>query len=109
MIYNLTLVGTSQGQVKLTLPDHAVLNGNINGQCSIEGNKLLHIAAFPSGKCRYKTIRIQKNSTFSVIEFVTKNVTRSCTYRCLIHGQPKKKKTVSVVSKLVFVCVATYM
>ena len=83
-----------------------MLNGNINGQCSTEGNKLLHIAAIPSGECRTEVIRREKNSTFSIIEFVTKKVTRSCTYRCLLHSRPKESKTVSVVGISVLICIA---
>ena len=103
----LILVGKSQGQVKLTLPDHVVLNGNVNGQCSIEANGPLHIAVFPPGKCKYETVRKQKNSTYSLIQFVIKNVTTTCTCGCLLYGRLKESKRVSVISTSIFSCVAT--
>lgn len=103
----LTFVGKSQGQVKLTLPEHVVLNGNVNGQCSIEANGPLHIVVFPPGKCKYETVIKQKNSTYSLIQFVIKNVTTTCTCGCLLYGQLKKSKRVSVISTSIFSCVAT--
>lgn len=80
----------------MTLPDNALFNDDLYGECSIEGNRAPVVVVKFGGKCDLKILKVEKTSTYSVVHFVVKNVIKTCVYQCFLL-QSRQVKTVSVV------------
>ena len=94
--FTAALEGEMHHQVKLTLPDNVLLNDDLYGECSLEGERAPYVRVKFGDKCNLKILETEKISKYYITRFVVKNVTRTCHYQCFL-SQSRKAKKVSVV------------
>ena len=79
--------------MKLTLPNNALQNEDLHGRCIVDGKMPPHIIVLYGGKCKLKILKVKTNVLgYSMVDFVVKNVTETCVYRCLFFRAKETKK-----------------
>ena len=92
--------------MKLTLPNHALQNEDLHGSCIVDGKMPPHIIVLDGGKYNLKILKVKTSVLgYSMVDFVVKNVTETCAYRCLFSRAKETKKVPVIGTYVTYICI----
>ena len=90
--------------IKLVIPDYVLKNDDIHGVCT--SNVIWpRIVIHRNNECNFKReLHKQRENKLFSTNFVVRNVTATCQYRCVV-PHLSKIKTVAVTGSYVYACI----
>lgn len=80
----------------MILPERIVTNEDTYGHCIIKGDVLPAVKTLNCRNYKIYTVKTERHTNYSRVDFVVKNVTKTCKYLCFL-SKLYAKKSVTVV------------